>query len=80
MLNEFVEKIVVHEADRTSGKRAQKVDIYLNFIGDFYVPEGYDEYTPDERAAIEKKRARLDRRNVWEGARRERKRAERQTK
>jgi DNA invertase Pin-like site-specific DNA recombinase len=77
MLNEFVEKIVVHEADRTSGKRAQKVDIYLNFIGNFDVPDGYDEYTPDERAAIEKKRARLDRRNACENARRKRLRAER---
>ena len=33
LLNEFVEKVVVHEADKSTGKRIQKVDIHLNFIG-----------------------------------------------
>ena len=39
MINEFIEKIIVHEADRSSGERKQQVDIYLNFIGRFEVPE-----------------------------------------
>ena len=38
MLNEFVDKIIVHEADRSSGKRTQEVEIYLNFIGKFNAP------------------------------------------
>jgi DNA invertase Pin-like site-specific DNA recombinase len=38
MLHEFVEKVIVHEADRSSGKREQRVDIYLNFIGQFHAP------------------------------------------
>jgi len=33
MLHEFVEKVVVHEADKSSGRRVQQVDIYLNYIG-----------------------------------------------
>ena len=35
MLNEFIEKIVVHEADKSGGRlnRKQKVDIYFNFVG-----------------------------------------------
>ena len=33
MLNEFVEKIIVHEADKSSGRRVQNVDIHFNFIG-----------------------------------------------
>jgi DNA invertase Pin-like site-specific DNA recombinase len=37
MLNEFVEKVIVHEADKTTGERIQKVDIYFNFIGQFDV-------------------------------------------
>ncbi|MCD8180823.1 MAG: recombinase family protein, partial [Firmicutes bacterium] len=37
MLNEFVEKIVVHEADKSTGERIQQVDIYFNFIGQFDV-------------------------------------------
>jgi DNA invertase Pin-like site-specific DNA recombinase/DNA-binding FrmR family transcriptional regulator len=78
MLNEFVEKIIVHQADRSGGKRVQKVDIYLNFIGSFTVPEEYDEYPPEERAAMDARRARLDRRNANERARLKRKRAERE--
>jgi DNA invertase Pin-like site-specific DNA recombinase len=33
MLNEFIDKIVVHEAVRTNGRRTQQVDIFLNFVG-----------------------------------------------
>ena len=39
LLNEFVEKVIVHEADKSSGTRVQQVDIYLNFIGKFELPE-----------------------------------------
>jgi hypothetical protein len=59
MLNEFVEKIVVHEADRSSGKRTQKVDIYFNFIGHFVPPTDEKEPTPEEIAAYEKRERRL---------------------
>ena len=38
MINEFVDRILVHEADKSSGKRIQQVDIYLNFVGNFDVP------------------------------------------
>ncbi len=38
LLNEFIEKVVVHEADKSTGKRVQKVDIHLNFIGNFELP------------------------------------------
>ena len=38
LLNEFIEKVIVHEGDKSSGKRIQKVDIYLNFIGNFDLP------------------------------------------
>ncbi len=39
LLNEFVEKVVVHEAVKIEGKRTMQVDIYLNFIGKFDLPE-----------------------------------------
>jgi hypothetical protein len=32
MLNELIEKVVVHEADKSHGTRVQKVDIFLNTI------------------------------------------------
>ena len=38
MLNEFVDKVFVHEADKSSGERVQKIDVYLRFIGNFDVP------------------------------------------
>jgi hypothetical protein len=38
LLNEFIEKVIVHEADKSTGRRIQKVDIHLNFIGNFELP------------------------------------------
>jgi len=46
VLNEFVDKIVVHEADKSTGRREQQVDIYLNFIGKFSVPGQITESEP----------------------------------
>jgi hypothetical protein len=53
MLNEFVEKIIVHEADKSSGRRVQKVDIHLNFIGHFDTPYVEILPTPEEVEAAE---------------------------
>jgi hypothetical protein len=33
MLHEFVDRVEVHEADKSSGERRQQIDVYLNFIG-----------------------------------------------
>lgn len=38
ILNEYIDKVVVFEADKSSGRREQRVDIYLNFIGKFELP------------------------------------------
>ena len=38
ILNEYIEKIIVHEADRSNGRREQGVDIYFNFINKFEIP------------------------------------------
>ena len=38
ILHEFVDKIIVHECDKSSGVRTQQVDIHLNFIGKFDLP------------------------------------------
>ena len=48
MINEFVDKILVYEADKSSGKRVQRVDIYLNFIGEFSLQEATPERDPAE--------------------------------
>jgi len=47
MLNEFVEKIIVHEADKSKGKRSQKIEVYLNFIGKFDIPN--EIISPEEK-------------------------------
>ena len=33
ILRMFVEKIVIHEADKSSGHRTQQIDIHYNFVG-----------------------------------------------
>ena len=33
VLNELIDKIEVHEAEKIDGKRVQKVDIYYRFVG-----------------------------------------------
>jgi len=43
LLNEFIEKVIVHEADKSSGRREQKIDIYLNYIGKFELSEAEEE-------------------------------------
>lgn len=48
MINEFVDKILVHEPDRSSGERIQEIEIYLNFVGKFEMPP--KEPTPEELA------------------------------
>lgn len=52
MIYEFVDKIMIHAPDRSSGERTQEVDIYLKFIGKFDVP--LPEPTPEELAEMEK--------------------------
>ena len=52
MINEFVDKIVVHAPDKSTGDRVQEVDIYLKFIGKFDAP--MPEPTPEEIAEQER--------------------------
>ncbi|WP_325199982.1 DUF4368 domain-containing protein [Oscillibacter sp.] len=54
MIYEFVDKILVHALDRSTGDRTQEVDIYLKFIGKFDVP--LPEPTAEELAEMEKQR------------------------
>ena len=40
MINEFVEKIIVHERDRKGSQTSkQKIEIYFNFIGNYEPPK-----------------------------------------
>ena len=64
IINEFVEKILIHERDRKGSQTAnQKVEIYFNFIGNYETPK--EELSEEEmqklREEEEKERARKDR-------------------
>ncbi len=74
MLHEFVDKVYVHEGDRSSGERRQQIDIH--FIGQFVAPsEPLPEPTPEEIAAAEKERAYRLHRREYHRAWREKRRA-----
>ena len=63
IINEFVEKILVHERDQKGSQTAnQKVEIYFNFIGDYEAPK--EELSEEEIQKLkeeEKERERKDR-------------------
>ena len=67
MINEFIDRIIVHEcewsegrnaAGRGLGTRTQKVEVFLKYIGSFNVP---DMRIPEEIEADRIKQARIDR-------------------
>ena len=63
MLNEFVEKILVHERARKGSRdTTQEVEIYFNFVVR-YIPPSFQAAPPseEEMEAIRKKEARKDR-------------------
>ena len=63
MLNEFVEKILVHErARKGSQDTTQEVEIYFNFVGR-YIPPALQlvPLTPEEQEELRKKEERKDR-------------------
>ena len=46
MINEFVDKILIHAPQKIDGVRTQEVEIYLKYIGKFEIPA--PEMTEDE--------------------------------
>ena len=60
MLNECIEKIIVHERDRKgSVETTQKVEVYFNFIGQFELPSV--PLTAEEIEVLRKKEVTKDR-------------------
>ena len=74
MIFEFVDKIIVHKADRSDGERTQEVEIFLKFIGKFDVP--MPEPTPEELAEEERRRGRRASQREWARRCREKKKRE----
>ena len=63
MLNEFIDKILVHERDRKgSTQTTQEIEVYFNFVGRFVPPAfGEVELTSEELEELRKREERKDR-------------------
>ena len=61
MINEFVEKIIIHERDRKGSQTSkQKIEIYFNFIGNYEPPK--EELSEEERAKLEEEERKINER------------------
>ena len=61
VINEFVEKILVHQAQGKGASRTQEIEIFFNFIGKEDIPHKEVELTEEEKAALaeqERRRAK----------------------
>ena len=56
IVNEFVDKVMVHKIEKTDGDRMQEIEIFLNYIGKVELPA--QELSEEEMAEEEKKRKR----------------------
>ena len=45
LLREFVEKVVVHAPDKSSGHRVQQIDVHYNFIGEIDFSPEFSQYS-----------------------------------
>ena len=52
MINKFVDKVIVHQAEKIDGERVQEVEIYLNYIGKIDIPA--KELTAEEQAEADR--------------------------
>ena len=61
MINEFVEKIIIHERDRKGSQNSkQKIEIYFNFISNYELPT--EELTEEERLKLEEEERKINER------------------
>ena len=65
MINEFVEKILVHQAQGKGASRIQEIEIFFNFVGKVDIPHKEVELTEEEKAALaEQERRRAKKQNT----------------
>ena len=68
IINEFVDKILVHKAEKINGERVMEIEIYLNFIGKVELPA--QELTEEELAEIKEKQRLRERNAMYQRRRR----------
>lgn len=65
MINEFVEKILVHQAQGKGASRTQEIEIFFNFVGKVDIPHKEVKLTEEEKAALaEQERRRAKKQNT----------------
>ena len=64
MVNEFIDRVLVHEAEGTGADRTMEVEIYLNYIGSFQAPQKVEILSEGELKARKKEQARLERKRA----------------
>lgn len=74
IVNEFVDKVLVHKIEKTDGDRVQEIEIFLNYIGRVELPT--QELSEEEMAVEEKKRKSRQYRREYMKAYREKHRPE----
>ena len=74
IVNEFVDRVMVHKIEKTDGDRVQEIEIFLNYIGRVELPA--QELSEEEMEAEEKKRKRRQYRREYQKAYREKHRPE----
>lgn len=58
MINEFIEKIIIHERDRKGSQTSkQKIEIYFNFIGNYELPQA--ELSEEEKQKLEEEERKI---------------------
>lgn len=68
IINEFVDKILVHKAEKIDGERVMEIEIYLNFIGKVELQA--QELTEEELAEIKEKQRLRERNAMYQRRRR----------
>ena len=68
IINEFVDKILVHKAEKIDGERVMEIEIYFNFIGKVELPA--QELTEEELAEIKEKQRLRERNAMYQRRRR----------
>ena len=68
IINEFVDKILVHKVEKIDGERVMEIEIYLNFIGKVELPA--QELTEEELAEIKEKQRLRERNAMYQRRRR----------
>lgn len=68
IINGFVDKILVHKAEKIDGERVMEIEIYLNFIGKVELPA--QELTEEELAEIKEKQRLRERNAMYQRRRR----------